>query len=350
MSLSIVLALASVGCDFSGMVGKTEAAPSATTGGTRSSSPLAAKSSDISALVSNDLVSGFDVTYGFAKDGAVFCWGKCDTNVGYCAKSPAEACQPTHPYLVSDSDANVLSVATGGYATYRVYRYNIGATGPQAPARNYSAIAVGDAFACGIAAADGSVVCWSGMSSDHVTGEVVAEGSPLHPPAGIWGAKAIVAGSQHACIINHDDAPVCWPSLVGAYGTQPPTDLKQVKALSARNFRTCAIDASNAVRCWGYAPVVAGDPQQPEGLKARAVAVGAWHACAIGVDGKIACWGSNDLGALDAPKDITAVQLSAGASHSCALASDGRVRCWGTYGNGGDDSGFAVPTSGGFGR
>jgi alpha-tubulin suppressor-like RCC1 family protein len=131
-------------------------------------------------------------------------------------------------------------------------------------------IAAGDAFTCA-RLSNGSVKCW-GVLGD------VQFGTSLGDEPGEMGdalpaidlgvgqqATALVAGTDHACVIVNDGQVRCWGANErGALGRETtsspaPDDAQPVQlgtglvavALSAGSFNTCARFSDGSLKCWG---------------------------------------------------------------------------------------------------
>src|SRR5271157_614871 len=134
----------------------------------------------------------------------------------------------------------------------------------------------------------------------------------------------------------------------GANGTGGTTSTKLVaKAVSAGSYHACALLTNGTVWCWGangnyqlgdYSMTTYSSVPVESAVNSTAVAIaaGAYHTCVV-LGGNVQCWGDNSHGQTDGGSEIlfnTAIAVTAGAYHTCALLSGGNVECWGdnTYG------------------
>jgi alpha-tubulin suppressor-like RCC1 family protein len=258
------------------------------------------------------------------------------------------------------------------------------------------ALAVGDAHACALKRADGTVWCWG--KNDH--GQL-GDGSTNDRPAAVQvkddrgvplgSIIQIVAGANHTCAVQSSaGTSYCWGDdsngQLGYGGNAAvnkipsPTQLGPTVTLTAGSRHTCGVAmGTNTVWCWGANDVgQLGSPGNPSGasapvptvdkagqLTATVLGSGTTHSCAIRTDGTLWCWGSNVSGELGDgttaatgdPVQVSAIgtharSMSGGAHFSCALIDDGSVVCFGQndHGQCGQPSGspVLVPTTVGF--
>jgi len=153
------------------------------------------------------------------------------------------------------------------------------------------------------------------------------ENAKYAPPATLQ-ATAISAGVSHACGISAADSTlVCWGSDVFGPPTPPPS-LGPVKAVSAGMGYSCAITQPGGVVCFGNPTLSA----VPAGLEAGAIAVsaGASHVCALTADGAPLCWGSNMQDQATPPPGLVGLkQIVAGIGYTAAVDAAGNVVVWG---------------------
>lgn len=184
--------------------------------------------------------------------------------------------------------------------------------------RRYSAVTVGDDFACALDGG-GAAWCWGSGSNGQIgvdTSSIV--GTPRAVPGGHV-FTSISAGQDHVCALADGGAAWCWgDGSSGEIGS--PSMLSGVPALEPRR--------------------VMGMPA------ARQVVAGARYTCALSLDGEAYCWGSSSsfqLGVAggdtwNIPVSVNTTTrfstLSLGTYTTCGLALDGLAWCWG-LGDGG---------------
>lgn len=165
----------------------------------------------------------------------------------------------------------------------------------------YSAVAVGEEFSCGLAL-DGQVLCWG------------------------YGAVGQAAGD------GHEQVPTAIASS------------DHFTAIAAAGARACAVNSAGAVLCWGDGPIGNGETSSPapaavafpEGVSIKSVALGSDHSCALEGTGTAWCWGSGGLGTGYAHGDVPGEVLgglsfrsiAAGNGFSCGITDNG-AWCWG---------------------
>lgn len=316
--------------------------------------------------------------------GAVWCWG---------SNSEGELGNPAHlggasftPVLAASVASPAGLVAGGGHtcallASGRVEcwgRNDYGQLGDgdflsttaSVPVSGLTAaedVAAGVVHGCAVAAG-GAVRCWGINNSGQLGDPTVATTAPANRSAvpvtvaGVAGATAVAAGTDHSCALLGDATVTCWGGRFNGYPTSGSpyhdpvavTSLADVIALAAGANHNCAVVAGGAVKCWalnrygqlGNGTSGAGADSPTEAVfvsgitSATAVTAGYDHSCALLAGGTVACWGRNDRGQLGdgtytdraAPVNVTGVagatRLGAGAKHTCALVS-GEVKCWG---------------------
>ena len=111
-----------------------------------------------------------------------------------------------------------------------------------------TSLAVGSKFACAVTS-NGEVVCW-GLNGGQLG--VSSAQTPLSKApvtvAGLTGrtARAVAAGSQHACALFADETVSCWGSNTdGQHGI---TSLDQVVAITAGSGHSCALSGCSTSR------------------------------------------------------------------------------------------------------
>ncbi len=188
----------------------------------------------------------------------------------------------------------------------------------------------------------------------------------------IPGARSIVNGHGHVCVLQDTGEVYCWGNNTmgqlgigtcgGSVGTpQKVLGLADVVAIESGCNHTCAVTGSGVTKCWGDndANQLAGGVIGPNGAYAprtmpmvafsaeREVALGGGHTCALTPFGGVRCWGKNGDGQLGdgtenqslAPTAVEwlergVVGLAAGGSHTCALNGAGAIWCWGSNAQG----------------
>lgn len=211
---------------------------------------------------------------------------------------------------------------------------------------------------------DTTVRCWGsnnfgqlgdGTNIDHTTPVEVS---------GLFGARQLSVGSDHACAVLDDDTVRCWGSNVnGQLGdAQTPLTswwvpvtvdgLADVVEVRAGEDHTCALIADGTVQCWGgngYGQL--GDGGTVPSISAAPVVglptvtaldAGRYHSCALAVDDALWCWGGgaarlfgtgtyplNSPTPLEIPLTFDLAAFGTGADKTCALDAGGAATCWG---------------------
>jgi alpha-tubulin suppressor-like RCC1 family protein len=238
------------------------------------------------------------------------------------------------------------------------------AAGPPRPQGTpFTAISVGDGFACALTT-DGTAYCWGRNDASQVGNDTVrvSQVTKPVPVAGNHRFVTLSAGFEHVCALTADGRAWCWGSSTeGALGSGPErartpravAASAKFNAISAGLDRTCAVAEDGAVYCWGRfsrpsdAPAGSGGPE-PVRLETpvhfRFVDAVLAHACGITVDADLYCWGSNAEGALGVGSGVrTSVwqvpqrvplpdkvrDLSVSSVGTCAVTSAHAAYCWG---------------------
>lgn len=230
-----------------------------------------------------------------------------------------------------------------------------------APAGSFSALAVGQEFACAIGRADGEVYCWGnnflGQLGDGTRISRGAAGVVAEP--GPW--KAIGAGTYHACAIKQTGEAYCWGAgdrgqVDGGNDVQvfdQPAEVPVPRgvtftAIDGGGLHTCAVATDGQMWCWGLGDGGALGRAGAAGTNAPApvdgdtrfetVSAGDTRTCGIATDDTAWCWGSGALGVAATPSSEVPLEvagdhawrhLSVGLSHSCGVTIGGELRCWG---------------------
>lgn len=244
------------------------------------------------------------------------------------------------------------------------------------PTGAFSALAVGDRFACAIGRVDREVYCWGdnglgqlgdGTLTTRGAAAVIAEPGP-------W--KAVGAGTYHACAIKESGEAYCWGSgdrgqVDGDTDLQifqqpeevPVPDGVTFTAIDGGGLHTCAVDSDGQMWCWGLGDEGELGRGGVTGTNAPAIVDGATRyetvsahdarTCAIATDDTAWCWGTGAIGRAGTTTSPTPVevegghtwrQLQAGLGHTCGVTLAGEARCFGVdIGELGEAGTSAVP-------
>ena len=199
-----------------------------------------------------------------------------------------------------------------------------------------TAVAVGDGFACALAAG-GTILCWGSNESGQLGRPDYSDYGLVDAVAGIGTATALTAGAEHACALLSDATIRCW-GAVTPYSwlptPEPVTGITTATAISG----ICALLSDGTVTCWGDVAVNSKGllPVPVTGIStATAISVGHNDACALLSDGTVTCWNPWNHSAPVAVTGLSTVTaIGVGGNHACALLADGTVKCWGDNGEG----------------
>lgn len=142
----------------------------------------------------------------------------------------------------------------------------------------------------------------------------------------LTGAKDLDAGQDFFCAV--DAAGVkCWGD--DRHGQSSPPNLSGARAVSAGTDHACAIASDQTVHCWGSNDWGQSDPSalQPAITGAREIAAGNTHSCAVH-SGGVSCWGADFNGILSVPPLQNPHSLDVDGGGACVIDS-GQVVCWG---------------------
>jgi alpha-tubulin suppressor-like RCC1 family protein len=158
---------------------------------------------------------------------------------------------------------------------------------------------------------------------------------------------AIVAGSNHVCVLNVDGTARCFGNNEnGALGdgttTSHPLDPVRVKLdelaqLSAGNDFTCALRRDRSVWCWGTGVwsifsdnTAHPTPTNMEGLPpVRSLSRAGSPTCAVVTDGRVFCRGYDSHVPLAVPGIVDAVGVVNALAYVCGITAHHDIWCWG---------------------
>lgn len=145
-------------------------------------------------------------------------------------------------------------------------------------------------------------------------------------PPGAPPLRAVDLGSDFACALADDGAPLCWGHLgffpapsdtsIGTFESDtlvPLSGERQYTAITVGYRHGCGLDANGFASCWGdnthgqigdgttvhamrsgvLRPTPVGG-----GLRFQSIAAGEDFTCGVTLDGALYCWGANDTGQL----------------------------------------------------
>ncbi|HEX7981629.1 MAG TPA: Ig-like domain-containing protein [Gemmatimonadaceae bacterium] len=245
------------------------------------------------------LATGQDATCGLAPLGRTFCFGKAPL-IG--------VARDTVCFDQSASGASSSAPCT--------------LIGLQIAASvQFTALAVGDAVACGVVAG-GSLYCWGDQTYGAV-GNGVSKPGTSALPVPVTGPLTqaatftqVIAGSSHVCALTTGGQAYCWGKDI-----------------------SLQLGGGDSSRTNASTPI----PVYPNyEFTFRALAAGRGHTCGIRSDGVTLCWGDNFSGQLgrgtfgdttDAPVAIVGdpgfTQISARGDNTCGITAAGALYCWG---------------------
>jgi alpha-tubulin suppressor-like RCC1 family protein len=242
------------------------------------------------ALRFDALVAGGANTCGFARDGAIYCWG---SNEG------------GHTPVALPAEPKLRGVALGNAA-----------------------------HLCGLTA-QGVAYCWGSNSGGQLG--LGAVGGTHDAPAVVPGElkfKVIAVGGEHTCALATDGKPWCWgrdilpPGDGGVSFSATPVAIENSPAfvdLITGNWAACGRTPAGSVYCWGtnaYGEMgitPAGlstrynTPQLMSGNPRWTVIAGSWATfCGLDNAGDTWCWGHGADGELGDSQDYSTVPVRIG--------------------------------------
>ncbi len=243
------------------------------------------------------------------------------------------------------------------------------------------AISAGGNFTCAVLQG-GTVSCWGADGFGQLGDQPVHSETDVDYPmnyhssvpvgvAGVGGAVALSAGSDHACAVLASGSIYCWGdneygelgdgstlhSILGPFTLHQVVGITDAIAVSTGDSHTCALHQDHTVSCWGSGAVGDGTSTQrltpvsvPGIVDAIAISAGSDSStpvsCALHETGHVSCWGTNFHGSLGngtltpstSPVEVgslsDAVAIDVNYAHVCAATHLGGVSCWGQGGDG----------------
>lgn len=361
-----------------------------------SSTPVAVST----AQVFTSLAIGGSHTCGVTQAGSGWCWGYgyngqlgngqfSWANVPVAVNAPALR-------SIGAGDVHSCAIATTGTAYCwgeRAYG-NLGdgqsgvrasPTAVSGASSGYTAIAVGDAFSCGLSGS--SPRCWGRNEVGQLGDNTSVDRTVPTAVATSYAFSQIATGDYHACGLDASGNAYCWGANWDGELGDGTTNSSLVpvgvtgglrfSVVSPGGSHTCGVTTAGELRCWGYnyygqlgdGSTTARNVPTPvsgvSGLTFSKVSAGYYHSCAVTTTGQLYCWGANGGGKLgdgtttDRPTPVLisvgapVASVAAGVDHTCAITTTGIAYCWG-YGYSGElGSGTSsrltpYPVSGGF--
>jgi len=259
-----------------------------------------------SALRFDALVAGAANTCGFARDGAIYCWGS--NAAGQLGAPTTETCDGvpcsrTPVALPTEPKLRALALGTAAHI-------------------------------CGLTA-EGAAYCW-GSNAGGQLGLGTSGGSRDVPTAVTGGRrfKAIAVGGEHTCALTTDGNPWCWgrdilpPGEGGQSFSATPVVIENSPAfgdLITGTWAACGRTAAGSVHCWGinaYGEMGItptglntrfSTPQEMSGSPRWTTLSGSWATfCGLDTAGDTWCWGHGADGELGPTHDYSAVPVRIG--------------------------------------
>jgi alpha-tubulin suppressor-like RCC1 family protein len=234
-----------------------------------------------------------------------------------------------------------------------------------------SAVVVGNAHTCAIAAEDATAYCW-GLNSDGQLG--IGDTLNRNRPTAVVGGlhfRSIAPGTHHTCATTTDGDLYCWGGnpnreytvdTTGASLTPVPVaapSALEFRTVSAGSYHTCALAEGGAAYCWGggYEGQLGSGNLESSltpvpvsgGLVFSSLNAGLFHTCATTAEHKAYCWGYNESEQLGQPRvrdcadglfscrpaptelsgAVSFVTLSGSTQHTCGVTPSREIYCWG---------------------
>jgi alpha-tubulin suppressor-like RCC1 family protein len=279
----------------------------------------------------HDVLAGADSTCVLeprATGAAIECWGSPASIGGDAAHGASAITAPTGGWAaIAGGKQGTCAFDAGGAATCWGVIGSLTVNPPQAnaTASGLTAFASGTAATCGL---DGARerVCWGTNTHGELgTGGADANGiETVHLDATDAAYTALAIAQSDACGIAADGGVRCWgtgyfgESGSGAIGvptaitSDGATPLAACTTIDVSGRVSCALcDAPAVPRCWGdqthgalarpagdYDPVSWGEPVAVTQDMWTMIAAGAMHACALAADHTLVCWGTGVRGQL----------------------------------------------------
>ncbi|KAF8025166.1 hypothetical protein BT93_F2109 [Corymbia citriodora subsp. variegata] len=167
----------------------------------------------------------------------------------------------------------------------------------------------GDAHVCGLANGTGRLECWQWRRFNRNRAAAPND----------WSSVAV--GRDYACGLNNEKGKV---ACIGDNAPVRPNG--RFKAVAAGSRHACAISWNNELECWGDG---AAEIKPPGGYFVS-VALGENRSCALRLDNRVVCWGQDDFRLPEHLGDAEFVAIEAKRRVFCGvLASDYSLLCWG---------------------
>jgi alpha-tubulin suppressor-like RCC1 family protein len=245
------------------------------------------------------LVAGGANTCGFARDGAIYCWGS--SAAGQLGPAGTETCEGglcSHTPVALPAEPKLVTLALGSAG-----------------------------HLCGLTA-QGVAYCWGSNAGGQLGLGAVggAEDAPTLVHGGLT-FKAIAVGGEHTCALATDGKPWCWgrdilpPGAGGISLSSTPVAIQSspsFASLIAGTWAACGRTAPGSVYCWGtnafgeMGITPAGlstrfdTPQQMTGDPRWTRIAGSWATfCGLDADGSTWCWGHGADGELGGTNNST---------------------------------------------
>lgn len=189
----------------------------------------------------------------------------------------------------------------------------------------FSTIACGTDFCCGIKSTDSTLNCFGDTSSELnvYVSTILTDSSSILLGVPVSNVATSVG---NVCVIKSaDKSVVC---LGNNDYQQKSVIVDQYRQISVGQSHACGVNVNNVVRCWGSNSLGRSSP--PSNTLFSLVSCGTAHSCGIKLnDLMVVCWGPDVFGILNSPPDSFSY-ISSGKNFACGLTSIGQqVKCWG---------------------